>query len=242
MLRIRITPALMATAVLIFGSAASLGMITVGSSKSFAQELTNCRTARIARADLPEFCRRTCPGHPECRTLISGSPPSDCRTARIARADLPIFCRRTCPAIPSAARFWAAAGRMTVDRRGSHALTSQSFAGERARAIPNAATLSGHGRGEAGRGQGLIGVKLASYGIADIRLPFASGMGEASMHVGGGLQEVMESDAADDGDQQHTSGDVPHAPERRGISSVEQVLRGRRPGNPGRGRRTTRPG
>jgi hypothetical protein len=62
------------------------------------------------------------------------------------------------------------------------------------------------------------------------------------MHVGGGLQEVMESDAADDGDQQHTSGDVPHAPERRGISSVEQVLRGRRPGNPGRGRRTTRPG
>lgn len=87
-----------------------------------------------------------------------------------------------------------------------------------------------------------IGVKLASYGIADIRLSFASGMGEASMHVGGGLQEVMESDAADDGDQQHTSGDVPHAPERRGISSVEQVLRGRRPGNPGRGRRTTRPG
>src|SRR3954463_16249871 len=87
-----------------------------------------------------------------------------------------------------------------------------------------------------------IGVKIASYGIADIRLSFASGMGEASMHVGGGLQEVMESDAADDGDQQHTSGDVPHAPERRGISSVEQVLRGRRPGNPGRGRRTTRPG
>ena len=41
---------------------------------------------------------------------------------------------------------------MIVDRLGSHALTSQSFAGERARAIPNAATLSGHGRGEAGRG------------------------------------------------------------------------------------------
>jgi hypothetical protein len=99
MLRIRIVPALMMTAVLIFGSAASLGMITVGSSKSFAQELTNCRIARIARADLPEFCRRTCPGHPECRTLISGSPPSDCRTARIARAD-PKFCRRTCPGHP----------------------------------------------------------------------------------------------------------------------------------------------
>src|SRR4051794_17083497 len=94
---------------------------------------------------------------------------------------------------------------------------------------------------EAG-GPSPIGVKLASYGIADIRLSFASGVGEASMRVGGGLQEVMESDAADDGDQQHTSGDVPHAPERRGISSVEQVLRGRRPGNPGRGRRTTRPG
>ena len=42
---------------------------------------------------------------------------------------------------------------MIVDRLGSHAPTSQSFAGERARAIPNAATLSGHGRGEAGRGQ-----------------------------------------------------------------------------------------
>ena len=37
MLRIRIVPALMMTAVLIFGSAASLGMITVGSSKSFGK-------------------------------------------------------------------------------------------------------------------------------------------------------------------------------------------------------------
>jgi len=60
------------------------------------------------------------------------------------------------------------------------------------------------------------------------------------MHVGGGLQEVIESDAADDGDEQHTSGDVPHAPERRGVDSVEQVLRGKKPGLPGRGRRTTR--
>src|SRR3954463_3340051 len=87
-----------------------------------------------------------------------------------------------------------------------------------------------------------IGVKLASYGIADIRLSFASGMGAASMHVGGGLQEGIGGAAAADGVQPHTSGDVPHAPERRGISSAEQVLRGRRPGNPGRGRRTTRPG
>src|SRR3954469_2264888 len=100
MLRIRITPALMVTAVLIFGSAASLGMITVGSSKSFAQELTNCRIARIARADLPEFFRRICPGHPECRTLVGGNAANDCRTARIARADLPEFCRRTCPGHP----------------------------------------------------------------------------------------------------------------------------------------------
>src|SRR3954469_24291640 len=73
MLRIRIVPALMMTAVLIFGSAASLGMVTVGSSKSFAQE-TNCRIARIARADLPEFCRRTCPGHPECRNADKRQP------------------------------------------------------------------------------------------------------------------------------------------------------------------------
>jgi len=38
-----------------------------------------------------------------------------------------------------------------------------------------------------GGGMNPIGVKLASYGIADIRLSFASGVGEASMHVGGGL-------------------------------------------------------
>jgi hypothetical protein len=100
MLRIQITPALMVMAVSIFGSAAPLGMITVGSSKSFAQELTNCRTARIARADLPDFCRRICPGHPECRTLLGSSDANDCRTARIARADLPEFCRRTCPGHP----------------------------------------------------------------------------------------------------------------------------------------------
>jgi len=85
-----------------------------------------------------------------------------------------------------------------------------------------------------------VGVKLAAHRIADIQLSFASRMGEAAVHVGSGLQEVIESDAADDGDQQHTSGDVPHAPERRGVNSVEQVLRGRKPGNPGRGRRTTR--
>src|SRR3954454_9749210 len=53
---------------------------------------------------------------------------------------------------------------------------------------------------ECWRGGSPIGVKLASYGIAGIRLSVASGMGEASMPVGGGLQEVMESDAADDGD------------------------------------------
>ena len=91
-------------------------------------------------------------------------------------------------------------------------------------------------------GESPIGVKLAAHWVADIRLSFASGMGEAAMHVGSGLQEVIESDAADDGDEQHTSGDVPHAPERRGVDSVEQVLRGKKPGIPGRGRRTTRPG
>src|SRR4051812_32888625 len=44
---------------------------------------------------------------------------------------------------------------MTVDQLGSHALTSLSFFGESARGIPNAATLSGHGCPEAGRGQRL---------------------------------------------------------------------------------------
>ena len=119
MLRIRIIPALMATAVLIFGSAASLGMITVGSSKSFAQELTNCRIARIARADL-----------------------------RSSAADM-----------PGSSRVSYAGGRECRKRlpepRGSHEPIFRSSAAERARAIPNAATLSGHGRREAGRGQRL---------------------------------------------------------------------------------------
>src|SRR5919202_734626 len=100
MLRARITSALMLAGVRTLVAVAPLGMVTAGSPKAFAQEQINCRTARVARADLPEFCRRTCPSHPERRNLISGSPENDCRTARVARADLPEFCRRTCPGHP----------------------------------------------------------------------------------------------------------------------------------------------
>jgi len=87
-----------------------------------------------------------------------------------------------------------------------------------------------------------IGVKLATQRIADMGFSFSSGMGEAAMHIGGCLQEIIESDAADDGDQHHAPGDIPHAPERRRVGSVEQVLRGKMPGIPGRGRRTARRG
>jgi len=38
-----------------------------------------------------------------------------------------------------------------------------------------------------GGGAFSIGVKLAAHRITDIRLSFASGMGEAAMHVGSGL-------------------------------------------------------
>jgi hypothetical protein len=71
---------------------------------------------------------------------------------------------------------------------------------------------------------------------------FSSGVGEAAMDVGGSLREIIESDVADDGDEQHTPGDVAHTPERRGVSGIEQSLRGKVPGTPGRGRRTPKPG
>jgi Transposase IS66 family len=89
---------------------------------------------------------------------------------------------------------------------------------------------------------GPIGVKLAPHRIADMRFSFSSGVSEAAMHVGGSVPKIIESDAAKNCDEQHTPGDVPHAPERRGVSSVEQVLRGKMPGSPGRSRRTARPG
>ena len=63
-----------------------------------AQE-RDCREARVARGDLPDFCRRKCPGHPECRDLLAGQS-GDCRIARVPRADLPEFCRRKCPGHP----------------------------------------------------------------------------------------------------------------------------------------------
>ena len=72
---------------------------------------------------------------------------------------------------------------MTVDQLGSHALTSLSFVGERARVIPNAATLSGHGCPEAGRGQRLpargpsggLGPMPMSYGIRLISSAWSAG-------------------------------------------------------------------
>jgi hypothetical protein len=87
-----------------------------------------------------------------------------------------------------------------------------------------------------------IGVKLATHRIAEVRFSFSSGMGEATMHVGACVQEIVESDAADDGDEQDPPRDVPHPPERRDVGGVAKVLRGKRPGNPGSNRRTKGPG
>jgi hypothetical protein len=58
--------------------------------------------ARVARADLPEFCKQ-CRGHPECTKFLP-QPSGDCRTARVARADLPEFCKQ-CRGHPECKRF-----------------------------------------------------------------------------------------------------------------------------------------
>jgi hypothetical protein len=58
-------------------------------------------------------------------------------------------------------------------------------------------------------------------------------MGEAAMHVGAGVQQIVEGKAAEDSEEQYPSCEVPRPPERRRIGGVEQVLRGKIPGLPG---------
>jgi hypothetical protein len=58
-------------------------------------------------------------------------------------------------------------------------------------------------------------------------------MCESAMDVGAGVQQIIESKAAEHGDQQDAPGDVPHPPERWEVSGVEQLLRGKIPGIPG---------
>jgi hypothetical protein len=58
-------------------------------------------------------------------------------------------------------------------------------------------------------------------------------MGEAAMHVGAGVQQIIEGKAAEDSQEQYPPGDVPHPPQRGDVGGVEQVLRGKIPGLPG---------
>ena len=63
-----------------------------------------------------------------------------------------------------------------------------------------------------------------------MRFPLSPGMGEAAMHVGAGVQQIIEGKAAEDSKEQYPPGEIPRPPERRGIGGVEQVLRGKIPG------------
>jgi hypothetical protein len=58
-------------------------------------------------------------------------------------------------------------------------------------------------------------------------------MSEAAMHVGSGVQQIIEGKAAEDRKEQHPPGDVPQPPQRGDVGGVEQVLRGKIPGLPG---------
>jgi hypothetical protein len=63
-------------------------------------------------------------------------------------------CQRSRPTQPEPAEFASSitkGGGSTAEPRGSHELIFRSSVAERARAIPNAATLFGHGCPEAGK-------------------------------------------------------------------------------------------
>ena len=82
-------------------------------------------------------------------------------------------------------------------------------------------------------GQSPIGVNLLTDWVADVGFSFSPGMSETSVHIGAGSQESIESEAADDREQQHAAIEVPHPPQRRHVGGIEQVLRGKIPGTPG---------
>src|SRR5882762_5141126 len=86
-----------------------------------------------------------------------------------------------------------------------------------------------------------IRVKLVSQGVAYVGLTLSSGVGQATMDVAAGVEEGAEWDGADDGGDEPPRDHGVSAPERRNVGLVDEVLRGKRPGNPGLGRRTTGP-
>jgi hypothetical protein len=66
-----------------------------------------------------------------------------------------------------------------------------------------------------------------------MRFSSSSGVCEAAVDVSVGAEKVIGSEIADDADEQQAKGNVPHAPKRRDVSGVEQLLRGKIPGTPG---------
>ena len=86
-----------------------------------------------------------------------------------------------------------------------------------------------------------IRVKLVSQGVAYLRLALSSGVGQAAMNVVIGVEQDVERDGADDDADEASRDHGVSAPERRDVGLVEEVLRGKYPGNPGLGRRTTGP-
>jgi hypothetical protein len=53
------------------------------------------------------------------------------------------------------------------------------------------------------------------------------------MHVGAGPQQIIGGNAAENREQQHAQGDVPHPPKGGDVGGIAQVLRGKIPGIPG---------
>src|SRR5204863_5522977 len=86
-----------------------------------------------------------------------------------------------------------------------------------------------------------IRVKLVSQGVAYLRLALSSGVGQSAMNVVIGVEQDVEWDGADDEADEAPRDHRVSAPERRDIGLVDEVLRGKYPGNPGLGRRTTGP-
>src|ERR1019366_4081046 len=78
-----------------------------------------------------------------------------------------------------------------------------------------------------------IRVKLAPHRVADVRSSLSPGMSEPAVHVWIGVQQCIKCEWPDYRADKPSQGDVLHAPKRRDIGLIKQVLRGKIPGIPG---------
>ena len=86
-----------------------------------------------------------------------------------------------------------------------------------------------------------IRVKLSSQGVAYLRFALSSGVCQPARNVVIGVEQEVEWDGADDEADEASRDHGVSAPERRNIGLVDEILRGKYPGTPGLGRRTTGP-